>query len=82
MKNVARNVYHPTEKPVPMLCNFIRHSSEQGDIVYDPFGGGGSTILACEQTGRKARVMELDPLYVSTMITRWEEYTGKRHVEL
>ena len=78
----ARNVFHPTEKPVAMLCNFVRYSSRKGDIVYDPFGGGGATLLAAEQTGRKARIMELDPQYISTTIHRWEEYTGRKHEAL
>ena len=78
-KRASVNKYHLTEKPVDLLMHLIRCSTQKGEIVYDPFAGGGSLLMACEQTGRTARCMELDPQYVSTMITRWEEYTGKKH---
>ena len=75
----ARSDWHPTQKPLPMLSYFMRMSTMEGDIVYDPFGGGGSTLLAAEQTNRKARLIELDPQYVSATIARWEEFTGEKH---
>ena len=53
------------------------NSSRPGDIVADIFGGSGTTIIAAEQLGRKARMMELDPHYCDVIITRWEEFTGK-----
>ena len=56
----------------------IGKSSEQGDIVLDLFGGSGSTLLACEQTGRKCFMMELDPHYIDVIIKRWENFTGQK----
>lgn len=54
----------------------------KGDIVLDLFGGSGSTLIACEQLGRKCYTMELDPHYVDVIIQRWEDYTGKKAVKL
>ena len=69
---------HPTEKPVAVPNMAISHSSKQGDIVLDLFGGSGSTLLACEQTGRKCYMMELDPHYIDVIIKRWEDFTGQK----
>lgn len=69
---------HPTEKPVAVPEHAIIHSSKNGDIVLDLFGGSGSTLIACEKTGRKARLMELDPKYCDVIVKRWEEFTGKK----
>lgn len=69
---------HPTPKPVQMLADAILDVTDRGDIVLDPFGGSGSTLIACEQTGRHARVIELDPLYCDLIIRRWQEETGGR----
>jgi site-specific DNA-methyltransferase (adenine-specific) len=68
---------HPTMKPVKLVARFMINSSRPGDIVADIFGGSGTTIIAAEQLGRKARMMELDPHYCDVIITRWEEFTGK-----
>ena len=68
---------HPTMKPVKLVGRFILNSSAQGDTVADIFGGSGTTIIACEQTGRKCRMMELDPGYCDVIIRRWETFTGK-----
>lgn len=68
---------HPTPKPVPMLIDAIYDVTDIGDIVLDPFGGSGSTLMACEETDRHARVMELDPLYCDLIIRRWESQTGQ-----
>ena len=73
---------HPTEKPVAVPAMGITHSSKDGDIVLDLFGGSGSTLIACEQTGRKCYMMELDPHYVDVIIKRWENLTGKKAVLL
>ena len=54
----------------------IRNSSKTREIVLDPFGGSGSTLIACEKTGRQARLIELDSKYVDTIILRWEEFSG------
>lgn len=69
---------HPTMKPVELICRALNNSSKRGDIVLDLFGGSGSTLIACEHTGRQARLMELSPKYVDVIISRWETATGKK----
>ncbi len=66
---------HPTPKPVAMVGDAIRDCSNQPNIVLDPFGGSGSTLIAAEVTKRHARVMEIEPLYVDLMIRRWQRKT-------
>jgi DNA modification methylase len=63
-------------KPVALVERAIRNSSKSRDIVLDPFGGSGSTLIACEKTGRQARLIELDPRYVDVTIQRWQEWAG------
>jgi DNA modification methylase len=74
---------HPTTKPIALVADLIRDCSRRNGIVLDPFGGSGTTILAAERTGRVARSIELDPLYVDVAIRRWEKITGvsARHAE-
>jgi len=67
---------HPTQKPVGLLANIITDYSERGDTVADFYGGSGSTLIACEQTGRTCYMMEIDPLYCDVILKRWEDYTG------
>lgn len=74
----ARNAEHPTMKPVPLMAYEIRNSSRVGDTVLDSFGGSGSTLMACEQTGRKCVTVELDPHYCDVILKRWEDYTGQK----
>lgn len=74
----ARSDLHPTMKPVGLVERAIRNSSVPGDIVLDAFGGSGSTLIACQRTGRTARLIELDPKYVDVIVQRWEEATGGR----
>ncbi len=69
---------HPTQKPVELVERAVGNSSKAGDIVVDCFGGSGSTLIACEKTGRHARLMELDPKYVDVIVRRWQEFTGKQ----
>ena len=69
---------HPTMKPVELVGNAIKDGTEKGMIVLDAFGGSGTTIIAAEQLGRRARVMEIDPHYVDVIIARWEEFTGQK----
>jgi len=69
---------HLTEKPVELARRSIEFSSRPGDRVLDLFGGSGSTLIACEQTGRRARLMELDPAYCDVIVQRWEGFTGKK----
>lgn len=65
---------HPTTKPVGMLADAMLDCSQRGGLVLDPFGGSGSTVIAAEKTGRRARVIELDPVYVDRSIRRWQTY--------
>lgn len=76
-KKPSRNSDHPTMKPVPLVMKAIEASSRRGEIVMDLFAGGGSTLIAAEQTARKARCMELDPKYCDVIVRRWEALTGK-----
>ena len=69
---------HPTMKPVSLIARLIFNSSHRGDTVLDPFGGSGSTMMACEQLGRRCIMMELDPQYCDVIINRWETFTGKK----
>lgn len=64
-------------KPIPLFDYQIKNSSKSGDIVLDLFGGSGTTLMACEQDGRNAYLMEFDPRYVDVIIDRWEKFTGK-----
>lgn len=74
----SRNEQHPTMKPVTLYRKAILLSCRPLDIVVDPFCGSGSCVIACEQTHRKARVLELDPVYCDVIVNRWEEFTGKK----
>jgi DNA modification methylase len=76
----AANRLHPTMKPVELIERALLNSSKAGDIVVDLFGGSGSTLIACERRGRKARLMELDPRYADVICRRYQEYTGKQTV--
>lgn len=73
-----RNDLHPTAKPTILIERGIRNSSKPGQTVFDPFGGAGSTIIACENLNRKARLVEIDPHFVDVTIRRWERYTGRK----
>ena len=69
-------------KPVELVERAVRNSSKTRDLVLDPFGGSGSTLIACEKSGRRARLIELDPKYVDVIVKRWEEFTGGKAVRL
>jgi len=71
-----QSMIHLTEKPVELAVRAIQYSSKPGENVLDLFGGSGSTLIGCEQTGRQAYLMELDPLYCDVIVQRWEEFTG------
>lgn len=73
-----KNDLHPTMKPVELVANCLLDGSKEGDIVLDIFGGSGTTLIAAEQTGRKCYMMELDPHYCDVILTRWEQFTGKK----
>ena len=69
---------HPTMKPVALVANAILDGTLEGMTVLDPFGGSGTTLIACEQTGRCCRMLEIDPHYCDVIIRRWEEFTGEK----
>lgn len=74
------NDIHPTMKPVELMEYQILNNTKGQDIVLDLFGGSGSTLIACEKTGRRARLMELDPKYCDVIVKRWEDFTGKQAI--
>jgi DNA modification methylase len=78
----ARNADHPTMKPLKLLARLIKNSSRQGDVVLDTFGGSGSTLITCEQLGRRCYTMELDPKYVDVIVKRYLAFTKAPSVTL
>lgn len=80
MDRPVRNGVHPTMKPVGLFDYQIKNNTRESDVVLDLFGGSGTTLIACEQNGRKSRLMELDPKYVDVIVNRWQELTGKEAV--
>lgn len=80
IKKPCVNDLHPTMKPVELMERAITNSSERDAIVLDPFGGSGSTLIACEATERRARLLELDPKYVDVIVKRWQDYMGQKAV--
>jgi len=78
IKKPHKNDLHPTMKPVELVERAIRNSSRPGDIVLDPFGGSGTTLIAAEKTGRIGWLLELDPKYVDVIVKRWEAFTGRK----
>jgi DNA modification methylase len=79
-KKPAANRLHPTMKPVELIERALRNSSKAGDRVVDLFGGSGSTMIACEKTGRESSLMELDPKYADVIVKRWQDFTGRQAV--
>jgi len=73
---------HGTQKPIECMSKPIRNNTKKGDSVYDPFGGSGTTLIACEQLNRKCLMMEIDPVYCQIIMDRWEKLTGKQAVKL
>lgn len=78
----AKSKLHPTMKPVGLLRKLILNSTKTGEIVYDPFGGSGSTLIAAEELKRKCAMIEISPEYIQTIITRWERLTGGKVIKL
>jgi DNA modification methylase len=68
---------HPTVKPIALIADAIKDCTKRGEVVLDTFGGSGSTLIAADQCGRNARVIELDPLYCDTIIRRFQRITGE-----
>ena len=81
VKKPVANDLHPTMKPVELVERAIRNSSKGRDTVLDPFGGSGSTLIACQKAGRTARLVELEPRYCDVIVKRWQEFTGERAVQ-
>ncbi len=79
-KKPSANRIHPTAKPVELIERALLNSSKTGDVVADLFGGSGSTLIACERRGRRARLMEIDPKYADCIARRFQEYSGKNAV--
>lgn len=77
-KKPTKSDLHPTMKPIPLIARQIKNSSRTGENVLDLFGGSGSTLMACEQLGRRCFMMEYDPHYADVIIKRWEDYTGEQ----
>jgi DNA modification methylase len=77
IKKPQKNDLHPTMKPVELVERAIRNSSRPGDIVLDPFGGSGTTIIAAEKTGRIGWLIELDPKYIDVIVRRWQDWSGQ-----
>jgi DNA modification methylase len=73
----VRNDLHPTMKPVALIERAVRNSSKSRDIVLDPFGGSGSTLIACAKCGREARLIELEPRYCDVIVQRWQAWSGE-----
>ena len=78
VKRPIANDLHPTMKPVELVERALRNSSKSRDTVFDPFGGSGTTLIACEKTGRQARLIELEPQYVDVTIRRWQQFAGQQ----
>jgi site-specific DNA-methyltransferase (adenine-specific) len=79
-KKPAANRLHPTMKPVELVERALGNSSRRGDLVLDPFGGSGSTLIACERMGRMGRLMEIETRYCDVIIERWQQFTGEKAV--
>jgi DNA modification methylase len=75
-----RNDVHPTMKPVELIARMRKNSARPGDLVLDAFGGSGSTLIAADQLGMSARLMELDPRFADVIVQRWQTFTGRRAV--
>jgi DNA modification methylase len=80
IKKPLKNDLHPTMKPVELVERAIRNSCRPGDVVLDPFGGSGTTLIAAEKSGRIARLIELDPKYADVIVRRWQDFTGKQAI--
>ncbi len=79
-KVAPQAMVHLTEKPTALARRAIEYSSRPDEVVLDPFAGSGSTLIAAEQTGRRAYLLEIDPLYCDVIVARWQAYTGKTAV--
>lgn len=78
IKRPIANLEHPTMKPVELVERAIRNSSKSRDTILDVFGGSGTTLIACEKSGRQGRLVELEPKYCDVIIRRWQSFAGKQ----
>ena len=78
----SKSDLHPTMKPIRLIANALQNSSKENDLIIDFFGGSGSTLIACEQLGRKCYMMEIDPKYCDVIVKRWENLTGRKAVRI
>ena len=78
----TKSELHPTMKPVELILKALKNSSKSEDIIYEPFGGSGSTMIACEKLNRACYSVELDPKYADVIVKRWENYTGLKAKKL
>ena len=76
-----RSEEHPTMKPVALFETLLLNNTRGGDVILDSFGGSGTTLIASEQNGRTALLMELDPVYVDVIVRRWQDFTGEKAVD-
>jgi DNA modification methylase len=79
-RKTGKDEEHATKKPIELILRPIRHASKKNDLVLDLFGGSGSTLVACEKSGRRCYMMELSPSYVDVIVARWEKLTGEKAV--
>jgi DNA modification methylase len=77
IKRPAASTQHPTIKPAELVERAIRNSSKTRDTILDPFGGSGTTLIACEKSSRQSRLIELEPKYCDVIVRRWQAFTGK-----
>jgi len=75
-----RSAEHPTMKPIGLVARMLKNSAREGDVVLDPFGGSGSTLIACETHGFRGRLLEIDPKFVDVIVRRWQEFTGQQAI--
>jgi len=78
IKRPMANLEHPTMKPVELVERALRNSSKTRDTILDTFGGSGTTLIACEKSGRQARVIEMEPKYCDVIVRRWQEFSGRK----
>jgi len=82
IKKPQKNDLHPTMKPVELVERALRNSSRPGNVVLDPFGGSGTTLIAAEKSARIARLIELDPKYADVIVRRWQDWSGKQAIRV
>lgn len=81
-RDKSKDYIHPTQKPIRLAERALKKNTTEGNLLYEPFNGSGSTMMACEKTNRRCYAMELDPKYVDVAILRWEKATGKKATKL